>query len=97
MKARILGKEPRPEPGKGFDFPCTVPVKAMGRAEEEFVDTVVAIVRRHAEVQRELVRTRESGSGKFLSVTVEVTFSSRGHMERVYQDLHEHDDVLWTL
>lgn len=97
MKAKILGKDPQTEPGKGFDFPCTLPVKAMGRAEEAFVETVVTIVSRHAEVTLEHVRTRESGSGKFLSVTVDVAFSSRGHMEKLYQDLHEHDDVLWTL
>ena len=81
----------------GFQFPCTIPVKAMGRSGEAFQETVVAVVARHATVDPEQVRSRASGAGNFQSVTVTVELGSREQMESIYADLAACEEVLWTL
>ncbi|MEM9303291.1 MAG: DUF493 domain-containing protein [Pseudomonadota bacterium] len=82
---------------RGFQFPCDIPIKAMGRAEGEFADRVRELIGRHVDVDANQVRLRSSGEGRFQSVTVNVHVESREQMEAIYADLHACDDVLWTL
>lgn len=81
----------------GFQFPCTIPIKAMGRAGEAFQARVVELVGRQVTVDPSQVRTRASGAGNFQSVTVTVELASREHMESIYADLAACEEVLWTL
>ena len=82
----------------GLEFPCDYPIKAMGRAVPEFPQAVADIVARHVgTVPPDAVRTRDSSTGKFISVTVTVNVTSRGQLEDIYQDLAKCEQVLWTL
>ncbi|MDX1569907.1 MAG: DUF493 domain-containing protein [Xanthomonadales bacterium] len=85
------------EQPSGFQFPCTIPVKAMGRSGETFRSMVVEVIEQHVSVVPEQVRSRTSGSGNFQSVTVTVEMASREQMEAIYADLAECEEVLWTL
>jgi putative lipoic acid-binding regulatory protein len=79
-------------------FPCEFPIKAMGRAHGRFEETVRAIIRSHAgELDQNTVRVAESRNGRFVSVTVTITASSRAQLDAIYADLQAHDDVLATL
>lgn len=81
-----------------FDFPCRFPVKAMGRDENDFEATVVGIVRRHApDLGEGAVTTQPSRGGRFVSVTVTITATSRDQLDAIYADLTEHDQVLMAL
>ena len=82
---------------RGFQFPCDMPIKAMGRADGDFADRVRQIVGLHVDVPEDQVRLRSSGAGRFQSVTINVRVESREQMEAIYADLHACDDVLWTL
>ena len=75
-------------------FPCEIAVKAMGQAEEGFVELVVEIVRKHApDLGNGAVTSRPSGKGNFLAVTVRVNAQSRIQMDAIYQDLCDHEKV----
>ncbi|MDX1592626.1 MAG: DUF493 domain-containing protein [Gammaproteobacteria bacterium] len=81
-----------------FDFPCTFPVKAMGRDEEGFEATVVGIVRRHApDLGEGAVTTQASRRGRYVSVTVTITATSREQLDAIYNDLTAHHQVLMAL
>lgn len=81
-----------------FDFPCPFPVKAMGRDADDFEATVVGIVRRHApDLGEGAVSLQPSRGGRFVSVTVTITATSRDQLDAIYNDLAEHDQVLMAL
>ncbi len=79
-------------------FPCTFPIKAMGRSEAGFDDLVVEIVRRHAPDLREgAVRTRASRRGKWVSVTVTIQATSKGQLDAIYQALTDNEKIVMCL
>jgi putative lipoic acid-binding regulatory protein len=83
-----------------LQYPCEIAVKAMGRTDldVDFEAVVVEIVRRHAPgIGEGAVTTRESRNGNYLSVTVRVIAESREQMDRIYQDLCDHDQVTMAL
>lgn len=81
-----------------LEFPCTFPVKVMGRADSEFRRSVLAIVQRHApEVSEEDLRYQDSSRGRFISITVEIEAQSREQLDALYRELNGHDAVLMTL
>ncbi len=84
--------------GKGFEFPCEYPVKAMGPNTTEFTDSIVEVVKQHApEVSTNSVHSRLSSTGKYQSVTVLVYALSKDHLISIYQDINAVDGVMWTL
>jgi uncharacterized protein len=81
-----------------LQFPCSFPIKAMGRAGSDFEGQVVAIVRRHApDLGEGAVRTRASRAGSYLSVTVNVRARSRDQLDAIYRDLTACEEVLMAL
>ena len=82
----------------GLEFPCQLPIKAMGPSASGLDEIVLTIVTRHVgEVQAEQVRVRPSSAGRYESVTVTVQIESREQMEKIYAELANSDSVLWTL
>jgi len=81
-----------------LEFPCSFPIKAMGRNGEDFESTVTEIVLRHAQLtDDENITARSSGSGNFLSVTVTINALSRPQLDRIYEDLTACEQVLMAL
>ena len=81
-----------------LQFPCEFPIKAMGKADCELDLTVVEIVRRHVpDLGEGAIRTRASGQGNYLSVTVVINATSRTQLDAIYQDLVDCDDVMMAL
>ncbi len=79
-------------------YPCEVPIKAMGLANDNFARLVVEIVRRHVpDLNESTLRIRPSTNGKYVSVTVDITAHSRKHLEAIYLDLKACEQVLMTL
>lgn len=88
---------PKMTADSAFEFPCEIAVKAIGRKDDGFSATILELIGDLADIDPSRMRERESGAGRFLSVTLPVTFTDRAHMERVYRALGEHESVLWTL
>jgi hypothetical protein len=81
-----------------LEFPCQFPIKAMGKAEDDFDLHVVEIVRRHVpDLCESAVMVRDSKGGRFLSVTVTVTATSKAQLDAIYIELSASDRVLMAL
>jgi putative lipoic acid-binding regulatory protein len=79
-------------------FPCSFPIKMMGRDTEEFRATAREIVEKHAGVVAdEAVKTAFSRNGNFVSVTVTIIATSQEQLDDIYRDATAHDDVLMAL
>lgn len=81
-----------------LEFPCSFPIKMMGRDEPAFQDTVRAIVEKHAgPVADDAVRSAPSSKGNFIAITITIDAQSQQQLDSIYQDLTAHDDVLFSL
>lgn len=79
-------------------FPCWFPIKAMGKATDDFDSLVVGIIRRHApDFSDTTVRTRHSSEGRYISVTVTIRAISRQQLDNIYLDLTDNERVLVAL
>jgi len=79
-------------------FPCEFPIKAMGKADCELDNIVVAIVRRHApDLTEGAIYSRASKNGNYLSVTVVIKATSREQLDAIYQDLVDCEQVIIAL
>ncbi len=81
-----------------LEFPCSFPIKAMGKAEADFDLLVVEIVRRHVpNLSENAVRTRPSKGGKWLAVTITIQAESKAQIDAIYRDLTDHHRVVMAL
>lgn len=81
-----------------FNFPCEFPIKIMGRCDCELESLVVEIVNRHVEdLSENAVKTRPSGKGNFIAVTVTITARSREQLDNIYLELTAREEVLMAL
>lgn len=81
-----------------LEFPCDFPLKIMGARSDDFAQTVVAIVLRHApDFRAETVEMRASGAGNYLSVTCTVRARSRAQLDDLYRELSAHPAVKLVL
>jgi hypothetical protein len=81
-------------------YPCEIAVKAMGRTDLDidFEGLVVEIVRRHAsDLGEGAVTSRKSRNGNYVAVTVRVMAENREQMDRIYQELCDHEHVTMAL
>lgn len=77
-----------------IEFPCDFPIKIMGARSDDFAQTVVDIVLRHApDFAAEGVEMRASGSGNYLSVTCTVRATSKSQLDALYRELSGHPAV----
>lgn len=77
-----------------IEFPCDFPIKVMGARSDDFAQTVVGIVLRHApDFAAETVEMRVSGSGNYLSVTCTVRAVSKAQLDGLYRELSGHPAV----
>lgn len=81
-------------------YPCEIAVKAMGRTDLDldFEALVVEIVLRHApDLGEGAVTSRKSRNGNYVAVTVRVMAENREQMDRIYQELCDHEHVTMAL
>lgn len=81
-----------------LEFPCTFPIKVMGKAGNGFEQLVLDIVRRHSpDLDEASVKVRESRGGKWISVTVTIEAEGKDQLDAIYRDLSSHERVVWAL
>lgn len=72
----------------GLQFPCRFPVKVMGEANPSFEPVVAEIVERHAgRIDSDCLARRPSRNGRYVSLTFEITASSREQLDDLYREL----------
>jgi hypothetical protein len=83
---------------RGLEFPCRFPIKVMGRSVEGFEQLVVETVRRHVgDLETDAVKQRESREGRYVSITVTFTASSREQLDALYRELSDCEHVAVVL
>ena len=81
-----------------LEFPCSFPVKMMGRDTPEFHITVRKLVEKHTgPLNDSAIETASSRNGRFVSITVTVTAQSKQQLDAIYLEVTSHDDVLMAL
>jgi len=79
-------------------FPCSFPIKLMGRETDEFRRTVRKLVEKHTgPLEDDAVESSLSRNGRFVSVTITVVAESREQLDNIYRDATAHDDVIMAL
>ncbi|UCG71788.1 MAG: DUF493 domain-containing protein [Chromatiales bacterium] len=81
-----------------FQFPCSFPIKAMGREAEGFPAHVMDLVAASAgPIAHEDVSIRPSRDGRYISVTVTFTATSREQLDEIYRRLTASQRILVVL
>ena len=81
-----------------LEFPCRFPVKAMGINTPDFEAEIVMIGRQHIpDLGEAAIQSRPSKTGKYLSVTITFTATSKPQIDNLYRALNAHPDVKMVL
>ena len=81
-----------------LEFPCTFPIKIMGRTRDGFAQAIVEIVRRHApDFEPSTLEMRTSSAGNYLSMTATVNATSREQLDELYRALVANEMVAMVL
>lgn len=81
-----------------FEFPCSYPLKVMGKNTNEFYSVVSALIERHVAEGNEISYSgRESAGKKYLAITATFLMESEEQLKAIYKDLSENKLVLVTL
>ena len=89
---------PAVEPESALTFPCTFPIKIMGRTQDGFAQAMSEVVRKHAsDFDPAALEMRTSKAGNWLSVTATVNATSRAQLDDLYRELVAHPMVKMVL
>ena len=81
-----------------LEFPCTFPVKIMGQMQDDFAQTMLDIVLRHApDFDAATVEMRASSGGKYMSLTCTIRATSKAQLDALYRELSGHPLVSMAL
>ncbi|MDH4109201.1 MAG: DUF493 domain-containing protein [Gammaproteobacteria bacterium] len=81
-----------------IEFPCSFPIKMMGRDEPGFRATAISIIEKHAgTVSESDIREARSSKGNFVSITITINAVSQGQLDDIYRALTDHEQVLFAL
>jgi putative lipoic acid-binding regulatory protein len=81
-----------------IEFPCSFPLKVMGRNQNNFVSLVQGIVAGLLPANEPLtVEIKPSSGDAYVSVTLTFTAQSKDQLDALYQQLHASPLVLMTL
>jgi putative lipoic acid-binding regulatory protein len=81
-----------------IEFPCSFPIKIMGRTRDGFAQAIVEIVARHAsDFDPATLEMRSSRAGNYLSVTATINAQSREQLDALYRELVAHPMVAMVL
>jgi putative lipoic acid-binding regulatory protein len=95
MDMRVAGQ---PMVESLLEFPCSFPIKILGRTEEGFAQTILEIVIRHVpDFDSATMEMRASREGKYLSLTCVVNATSRPQLDDLYRELSSHPMVVMVL
>ena len=79
-------------------FPCAFPIKVMGLTRDDFAQTIVGVVQKHApDYDARTLEMRASTAGKYLSLTCTVNATSREQLDELYRELSSHPMVTMVL
>lgn len=79
-------------------FPTDFPLKIMGKRTDEFAQTILDVVARHApDFDGKTMEMRASARGNYLSLTCTVRATSKRQLDDLYRELSAHPLVKMVL
>ena len=77
-----------------LEFPCEFPIKIMGLTRDDFAQTILEIVHRHApDFDGATMEMRSSSGAKYLSLTCTINVNSKAQLDDLYHELSKHEMV----
>ncbi|MDO4795341.1 MAG: DUF493 family protein [Brachymonas sp.] len=77
-----------------IEYPCAFPIKIMGAKDPGFAAAIVTVAQAHDPVfDPATIELRESSGGKYQSITLTVTATSRQQLDDLYRSLTAHPMV----
>jgi uncharacterized protein len=77
-----------------LEFPCEFPIKIMGLTRDDFAQTILEIVHRHApDFDGATMEMRSSSGAKYLSLTCTINATSKAQLDDLYRELSKHEMV----
>ena len=77
-----------------IEYPCDFPIKIMGKAEQDFTEVALMIVKHHApDFDENTMEIRSSKGGNYLSITCTIRATSRHQLDELYRALTGHPKV----
>ena len=74
-----------------IEYPCNFPIKIMGKAEQDFTQVVLGIIKHHApDFEEGTMKVLTSKGGNYLSITCTIRATSRTQLAALYQTLTDH-------
>lgn len=81
-----------------MEFPCSFPIKLMGRETATFRQTARELVEKHTgPLDDAAIESALSRNGRFVSITITIVAESREQLDNIYRDATAHDDVIMAL
>ncbi|MFZ1386817.1 MAG: DUF493 domain-containing protein [Thiolinea sp.] len=81
-----------------IEFPSDFPIKVVGAARDDLKQIIHDIIAQHdPEFSMDAIRSTESRSGKYHSLTLGVRATSKEQLDSIYNDLKACELVLWAL
>jgi len=75
-------------------YPCTFPIKVMGAGVDGFVEAITLIARQFDPCfNADRLELRHSKGGKYTSLTLNITATSRDQLDELYRTLSSHPMV----
>jgi putative lipoic acid-binding regulatory protein len=81
-----------------LEFPCEFPLKMMGHDRQAFHEAARDIVERHAgALDDAAIRQSLSRKANFVALTITINAVSQEQLDRIYEELSAHDEILVAL
>ena len=90
--------EQTPSQDTFFEFPCQFPIKVMANPGTHVAEYVLDVLEKHIENSNDIeFKTKESKTGKYISITAIFTAVSKAQLDAIYQDLSSHKEIHMVL
>lgn len=81
-----------------IEFPCDYPIRIMGESCDVFLETVLAIVEKHALIpNKDAISLRNSSKGRFVSALVVIEATGADQLHHLHLALREYAAVKMVL
>jgi len=81
-----------------FEFPCSFPIKVMGKDSPELYQAVRSIINTHVQnVTDDAFKTRQSSKGNYVSITITIIATNKQQLDAIYLDLTASEFVTMCL
>lgn len=93
-----MSKEKYNQTESFFEFPCQFPVKIMANPKKEVIEFVISVFKEYVLDNNQIdLRKKESKTGKYISLTIIFTASSKSQLDKIYRKISSHTEVHMVL